>query len=201
LVWRIAKMNLANKTTLLRGALNGLLLLFASFLNFYSIFIATILGIIICLSDLLDGYIAKKYKLTTDFGRIADPIVDKIFCLIAFTFFLSIGMMPFPIVAIILARGILAGGARILAAKAGRIIEADIWGKTKTYFQGITLLLFALTLLHHLYVRDFQATGIINEEFVKATILNPLLYLTLAVSVLSVINYIYCNREVLFKDF
>lgn len=192
-------MNLPNKITVLRILLTGLVLIFASFFNFFSILIAMTLGIIICLMDLLDGYLARKYKTTTDFGRIMDPIADKIFSVMVFTYFVSIGMMPFSIVAIILAREIAVSGIRILGAQADKIIAADLFGKIKAEFQDFTFLFFALVLLHHLYVRDFHATGIINEEFVKGFVLNPMLYLTLIFTVLSLVNYIYKNRN-LFKD-
>jgi len=193
-------MNLPNKITTLRILLIIPLWIFCSFLNFYSILIATILGIIICVLDRVDGYLAIKYKLITDFGKIFDPIVDKIFMATAFTFFASVGMMPFSIVAIFLARMFIIGGIRILSATNKHIIQADFWGKIKTLFQNLTALFFALGLLHHLYVRDFQAVGIIDEEFMKAAVLNPLLYLTLAITVISLINYIYNNRNI-FKDF
>ena len=157
------------------------------------------LGIIICLMDLLDGYLARKYKTITNFGRIIDPIADKIFSVMVFTFFVSVGMMPFSIVAIILAREIAVSGIRILGAQADNIIAADLFGKIKARFQYFTFLFFALALLHHLYVKDFHAKGIINEEFIKGFVLNPMLYLTLIFTVLSLINYIYKNRH-LFKD-
>ena len=192
-------MNLPNKITTLRILLTGVVLIFASFFNFYSILIAMTLGIIICLLDILDGYLARKYKLITDFGRIIDPIADKIFSVMVFIYFVSVGMMPFSIVAIILAREIAVSGIRILGARIDKIIEADLFGKIKSFFQYITLLIFALALLHHLYVKDFHATGIVNEQFVKAFILNPMLYLALTFTVLSFVNYIYKNRH-LFKD-
>jgi len=193
-------MNLANKITCLRILLTGLVLIFASFLNFYSILIAAILGISICLLDVLDGWLARKHKITTDFGRIVDPLADKIFSAVVFIFFVSIGMMPFTIVAIILSREITVCGMRTLSAKKNEIIEADVFGKIKAAFQDVTFLFFGLVLLHRLYVRDFHVAGIINEEFVKGFVLNPLLYLTLTFTILSFINYIYKNRH-LFTDF
>lgn len=193
-------MNLVNKITCLRILLTIPILIFGSFLNFYSILAGTVLGISTCLLDAFDGYLARKLEMTTDFGIILDPLADKIFSAIVFIFFVSVGMMPFAIVAIILSREIAVCGMRILSAKKNEVIEADYWGKAKTGLQNVTFFFFALVLLHNLYVEDFHTSGIINERFMKTAVLNPLLYLTLALAVISFANYLYKNRYLL-RDF
>ncbi len=192
-------MNLPNKITLSRTLLIIPIWILGSFLNFYSFLAIVILGFFICLGDLLDGYLARKYNLITDFGKFFDPIADKVFSITAFIFFASAGMMPFAVVSIIVARELLVCFIRILGGQGNNIIEADFWGKMKSFSQNIAISLFAFVMLHHLYKIEFQTAGIIDEGAVKFALLDPLLYLTLALTVLSFFNYVDKNRGI-FKD-
>ena len=98
---------------------------------------------IIAWSDLLDGYLARKYKEVTTFGRIADPLVDKILVCGSFIFFLTIrpldGVFPAWFVVVVLGREFLVSGIRGAAEAAGIAFPASFWGKAKTLVQNVTV--------------------------------------------------------------
>lgn len=153
--------NLPNQITIGRIVLIFLFLLLANFDNENTNCIkvaestavichwsAYIIAIIAGFSDFLDGYIARKYKLESDFGRLMDPLADKIFVLATFTMLVDYQLMPGWVLIIILAREFMVTGLRTLASAKGVVISADRWGKLKTFLQMITLLLGGLSWVH-----------------------------------------------------
>lgn len=105
--------------------------------------VAFVLFLIVAFSDLLDGYVARKYGQVTHFGRIADPLVDKILVCGSFIFFLRIDPLPQIFsawfVVVILAREFLVSGIRGAAEAAGIAFGANAWGKVKTVVQNSTV--------------------------------------------------------------
>jgi CDP-diacylglycerol--glycerol-3-phosphate 3-phosphatidyltransferase len=97
--------------------------------------IALIVAVIAALTDLLDGYLARKLKVESDFGRLVDPLADKIFVLSTYTMMVSYYLIPGWFLIIILAREFIVTGLRTLASAKGVIIAADRWGKLKTAMQ------------------------------------------------------------------
>jgi len=101
---------------------------------------AYILAIIAGLTDIVDGYIARKYNLVSDFGALMDPLADKIFMVATFIMMVEEKLMPAWIAVIVIAREFLVTGLRLLASSKGEVISADRWGKLKTFLQMMILL-------------------------------------------------------------
>ena len=91
------------------------------------------------LTDILDGYIARKYNLVTDFGKLMDPLADKIFMATAFVMLVDKQILPGWIAVVIISREFMVTGLRLLAANKGEVIAADVTGKIKTLVQMIFL--------------------------------------------------------------
>lgn len=112
--------------------------------------IALIVAVIAALTDLLDGYLARKLKVESDFGRLVDPLADKIFVLATYTMMVSYDLIPGWFLIIILAREFIVTGLRTLASAKGVIIAADRWGKLKTALQMIFLAIGGLSWINFL---------------------------------------------------
>ena len=136
---------------------------------------------IACISDALDGHIARKYNLIPDFGKFMDPVADKLLVCSALICFVEQGLMSAWIALIIIARELIIDGFRLVAAGKGIVIAASIWGKAKTVVQMIAC--FVL---------------ILNADFLLFNILEQvLIYASLVLTVISLADYIYKNRTVL----
>lgn len=136
-------MNLPNKITTLRILLTPIFLASALYGGKYRFFIAGAIYIISCISDFADGYIARKYNLITNFGKIADPIADKILTTSAFLFLLYEGFCDIWPVIIILFREFTVSSVRTMAAAKGTVIPASMFGKVKT----VAEMVFTTTIL------------------------------------------------------
>ena len=101
--------------------------------------ISLIVAFLAGITDLLDGYLARKYHVESDFGRLMDPLADKIFILATFIMMLDYGMIPGWVLIVILTREFMVTGLRTLASSKNVIIAADRWGKMKTATQMFTL--------------------------------------------------------------
>lgn len=139
-------MNLPNKLTCGRIFLTIIFVVFMSMDIPWGITIALIAFIIASVTDYLDGQIARKYQLITDFGALMDPLADKILMAAAFICLISYGAISAWVAIILISREFLITGLRLLAAAKGRILPAEKLGKHKTTWQMITVLFF-LTLL------------------------------------------------------
>lgn len=143
------KMNLPNKLTLLRVAMVPLFMVFAALVHFgtpdfsrvYSFF-AGLLFALASLTDLLDGKIARKYHLETDFGKFADPLADKMLTTAAFIYMLLDGVCSPVVLALTLFREFAVAGIRMVAAAGNKVIAANMWGKVKTVLQMATILIY-----------------------------------------------------------
>jgi CDP-diacylglycerol--glycerol-3-phosphate 3-phosphatidyltransferase len=103
--------------------------------------IAYILAIIAGLTDIFDGYIARKYNQITDFGALMDPLADKVFVTAAMLMMVEFNLMPAWIAVVVITREFLVTGLRMLAVQKGKVISADRWGKLK---MGLQMLMLAL---------------------------------------------------------
>jgi CDP-diacylglycerol--glycerol-3-phosphate 3-phosphatidyltransferase len=103
--------------------------------------IAYIIAIIAGVTDLLDGYLARKYGWVSDFGALMDPLADKIFITATFIMMVDYKLMPAWITVVVLSREFLVTGLRLLATQKGEVISADRWGKLKTFLQMLVLLI------------------------------------------------------------
>ena len=107
----------------------------------YTDYIALALFIIASLTDLLDGKIARKYNLVTNFGKFMDPLADKLLVCAALICLIELQRIPAWIVIIIISREFIISGFRLVASDNGVVIAASYWGKFKTTFQMIAVIL------------------------------------------------------------
>ncbi len=150
-------MNLPNKLTLLRVVLIPFFLFFM-YLNIpYHYMLALVIFAAASITDALDGKIARARNLVTNFGKFLDPLADKVLVIAALTVFVElseVNMGAIPLI-IIIAREFMVSGLRLLAANSGIVVAAGIWGKLKTAFTmvAIVVILFWLSVCH-----DFDFT-------------------------------------------
>ena len=133
------ELNVANKLTIVRIVAIPLYLLVLYINKDWSNVAATIIFILAGVSDFLDGYIARKYNMITDLGKILDPIADKILVAAALIALIDLDRLYWWIAVIMLARDFTMEALRNLAASKGIIIAAGIWGKLKTTFQMVAI--------------------------------------------------------------
>lgn len=189
-------MNLANKLTISRIGLTFVFMLFLFSKGSAAKVAALVVFLAACLTDMLDGFIAKKTNTVTDFGRLMDPIADKILVLAAFLAFVEMELVPAWIVVIIMLREFLVTGLRILALNKGKVISADEGGRHKTVSQYVaifTTLLFMIFREVGVKVFKFWNPPI---ECVWRDMIFLLMLITMALTTASGVSYLVKNREV-----
>ena len=175
-------MNLPNKITIFRICLIPVFLIFQ--LNptiAYGNYIALGVFVIACLSDAVDGYIARKYNLITNFGKFMDPLADKLLVSSALICFVTLELIPSWVVIIIIAREFIISGFRLVASDNRIVIAASYWGKFKTTAQMILCILLILNL-------DYKFFNVLEQIFI---------YLSLVLTIVSLVDYIIKNKQVL----
>ena len=144
-------MNLPNKLTLCRIILVPVFMIFVSLTEFGTeTFNATwylVAGIVFAaasFTDYLDGHLARKWHMVTDFGKFADPLADKLLTTVALLYMMRDGVCSPVVLCIILAREFAVSGLRMVAAgaKDGKVIAANMWGKVKTVLQMLTIIFY-----------------------------------------------------------
>ena len=143
--------------------------------------IAVAIFVIASLTDLLDGKIARKYNMVTNFGKFMDPLADKLLVCSAMICLVEMRRLPAWIVIIIIAREFIISGFRLIASDNGVVIAASYWGKFKTVFQMAMVIVLMLDIDHEV----FYWAGIV------------LTYVSLALTLVSLADYIAKNRHVL----
>ena len=176
-------MNLPNKLITFRVILIPFFVFFMLAPNMTGInhYIAAAIFIVASLTDLLDGKIARKYNLVTNFGKFMDPLADKLLVCSAMICLIQTGQLAAWIVVIIIAREFIISGFRLIASDNGVVIAASYWGKFKTTFQ----MLMVIVLILNIQMSFFQILGMI------------LTYVALILTVVSLIDYIVKNKDVL----
>lgn len=142
-------MNLPNKLTLLRILLTPVFMVFAALgrygtpaCNTRMLLAAGIVFALASITDYLDGNLARKHNMVTDFGKFADPLADKMLTTAAFLYMMADGVCSPVVLAIVLFREFAVAGVRMLAAASGTVIAANMWGKVKTVLQMLTILFY-----------------------------------------------------------
>ena len=147
-------MNLPNKLTLTRIVLVPVFMIFVSLTSLDAVANGTfqplyylLAGIVFAaasFTDFLDGHLARKWNMVTDFGKFADPLADKLLTTVAFIYMLRDGVCSPVVLCIILAREFAVSGLRMVAAgaKDGKVIAANMWGKVKTVLQMLTIIFY-----------------------------------------------------------
>ena len=175
-------MNLPNKLTILRVIMIPFFvaaLLYDGGANQNMRYVAAALFIIASLTDMLDGKIARKYNLVTNFGKFMDPLADKLLVCSALICMIELRELPAWMVIIIISREFIISGFRLVVSDNGVVIAASYWGKFKTTFQmiGVVLLIFNIPVL--------------------STLTTIIVWIALALTVISLVDYIVKNAGVL----
>ena len=175
-------MNLPNKLTTFRVILIPFFVFFMLAPNMTGInnYIAVAIFIVASLTDLLDGKIARKYNLVTNFGKFMDPLADKLLVCSAMICLIQTGQLAAWIVVIIIAREFIISGFRLIASDNGVVIAASYWGKFKTVSQMFMIIVLIADL-----GGVFDIVGTV------------LIWLSLILTVVSLIDYIAKNVQVL----
>jgi CDP-diacylglycerol---glycerol-3-phosphate 3-phosphatidyltransferase len=189
-------MNLPNKLTILRIVLAFVFIFFLFIHGFGAKVAAFVVFLSASFTDLLDGYLAKKNNQITDFGRLMDPIADKILILSAFLAFVEMGLIPAWMVIIILFREVVVTGLRILALSKGKIMPADSGGKHKTVSQVVAILAILLLIIFRAAGPVAPAFWSANAEAIYRDSIYVLMLITVALTLISGISYLVKNREV-----
>lgn len=174
-------MNLPNKLTILRVIMIPFYIVFM-YLDFAAAkWIALAIFIAAAITDTLDGQIARRCNLVTNFGKFMDPLADKLLVCSALIVLVDMERIPAWIVIIIIAREFIISGFRLIAAEKGTVIAAGIWGKCKTVVQMVMVCFL---------IADLGGSVINIVEQI-------LIYLALILTVISLIDYLVSNRGVL----
>ncbi len=174
-------MNLPNKLTILRVLMIPFFIFFfmTDYAGPYSPLIALGIFIVASLTDLLDGKIARKYNLVTNFGKFMDPLADKLLVCSALICFVERNDLPAWFVIIIISREFIISGFRLIASDNGVVIAASYWGKFKTVFQMVMICLI---------IADIDYISIVTTVVT---------YSALVLTIISLIDYLVKNRDVM----
>ncbi len=178
-------MNLPNKLTVIRMIMIVpfvIIMLFGDSLT-YGKWIALALFVTASLTDLLDGYLARKYDLVTNFGKFMDPLADKLLVCSALICLVELARLPSWVVIIIISREFIISGFRLVAADNGVVIAASYWGKFKTVFQMLMICLMIADL------------GGIWDVAASLS-----MWIALILTVVSLMDYLWKNKAVMAKQ-
>ncbi len=173
-------MNLPNKLTILRVIMIPFFIVFLLVpITPYDKWIALTIFIIASLTDLLDGKIARKYNLVTNFGKFMDPVADKLLVCSALICLIELNKIPAWMVIIIISRELIINGFRLVASDNGVVIAASYWGKFKTTFQMVAVCLL---------IADIEAINLLTQI---------ILWIAVILTVVSLIDYLVKNKDVM----
>ena len=190
-------MNLPNKLTLTRILLVPVFMIFVSLGQYITpsynpryYLIAGVVFAVASFTDFLDGHLARKWNMVTDFGKFADPLADKLLTTVAFIYMLRDGVCSPVVLCIILAREFAVSGLRMVAAgaKDGKVIAANMWGKVKTVLQ-------MLSIIFYFFGTALSYRGTVDSVSIVVVVSIALCWLVAAVTAISGIKYLWDNRS------
>ncbi len=132
------------------------------------------------ITDTLDGYISRSRNLVTNYGKFMDPLADKLLVCSAMICLIPLGKLPVWFVIVVIAREFMISGFRLVASDNGIVIAASYWGKFKTTFQMIMIIVM---------IADLGGVFTVIEQI--------LMWISLILTVVSLVDYIWKNRQVL----
>jgi len=178
-------MNLPNKITTARVFMIPIYLIFMLVPQIpYGRYIAGVIFTLAAITDALDGYIARKNNLVTNFGKFMDPLADKLLVCSALICFVEFNQIPSWIAILIIAREFIVSGFRTIASDNGVVLAAGWWGKVKTNVQIVMCVMLTVNL-------DYSFINILEVVAV---------YLALALTLISMMDYLLKNRKILFSN-
>ena len=177
-------MNLPNKLTILRMIMivPFVIVMLAGSVIPAGKWIALALFIVASLTDFVDGYLARKYNLVTNFGKFLDPLADKLLVCAAMICLVEMGLIPAWVVIIIMSREFIISGFRLIASDNNVVIAASYWGKFKTVFQMVMICLM-----------------IANLGGIFDVITRIVMWIAVALTIISLVDYLIKNKDVM-KD-
>jgi len=146
--------------------------------------LADLIFIIASLTDMLDGKIARRFGLVSNFGKFMDPLADKLLVCTAMIALIEMKRIPSWVVIVIIAREFIISGFRLIAVENGKVIAASWWGKFKTTFQMIMVILMIVE----------PSLALMGMPVI---IVDIIMYIALALTIVSLIDYLVKNRSVL----
>lgn len=176
-------MNLPNKLTVLRVLMIPFFVVFmlTDLAGEASKYIALALFCIASFTDFLDGHLARKHNLVTNFGKFMDPLADKLLVCSAMICLIETGKLAAWIVLIIIAREFIISGFRLVASDNGIVIAASYWGKFKTVSHMAMIILLILDI----------------QNPVMQTLTTVIVWIGLALTIISLVDYVWKNKQVL----
>ena len=188
-------MNLPNKLTMLRVILVPVFMVFAALSRYGTqdfnaglMLAAGIVFAVASFTDFLDGYLARKNNLVTDFGKFMDPLADKCLTTAAFIYMVACGICSPVVLAVILFREFAVAGVRMLAAETGTVIAANMWGKVKTVLQ-------MLSIIFYFFGTALSYRGTVDSVSIVVVVSIALCWLVAAATAISGIKYLWDNRS------
>ena len=189
-------MNLANRLTMLRILLTFVFMVVLSWQGLWAKIAALIIFSLAALSDLFDGIIAHRRNMVTDFGRLMDPIADKILVLAAFAAFLQLQLIEAWMFVIIVSREILITSLRLFALNKGKVLSAARAGKHKTVSQMAVIFYILGFIVVKESVMTFSSWNPVWEDFFRKSI-NIMMLLTVGLTLYSGLSYLWENRKII----
>ena len=186
----IKRINLPNKLTLLRVVLVPVFCIFISIHSHWAQLLAALVFIGASLTDWFDGKIARRDNLITDFGKLMDPIADKLLVTAAMVFLTAQHRMMAGVCMVFIAREFIISGFRMIAASRGKVIAAGPLGKYKTAAEMVCLPACILCI-------SFDGCAAVLSSSFMSVLAQIILWIALALAVLSCIDYIVRNRDVI----
>ncbi|MFC1668028.1 CDP-diacylglycerol--glycerol-3-phosphate 3-phosphatidyltransferase [Chlamydiota bacterium] len=189
-------MNIANKLTLLRIILIPIMLYLSLQRNLFLFLTGFTIAVIIGFTDLLDGYLARKYKIITDFGKFLDPVADKIFIISLLLLAVNKQYIPVWFFMIILIREFFITDLRLFALKNDQEIRVNYLGKRKTMFQFILLFVIGIIRTCDLYLQLTPSQSVTKNIYITL-ILYTFISITTFYTVASMLSYLWKNRTLI----
>lgn len=181
-------MNIANKLTVLRVVLIPFFVVLGLVQNTACAYIALALFVIASFTDYLDGHLARKMGLVSDFGKFLDPLADKLLVLAALSLLVHNGDTSVWVLYIVVLRELVVTGIRLIAAGNGRVIAAGMTGKIKTVIQMVVIILALIPPVNE-NILSISAGGV--------TVLDILMYIMVAITLVSGTEYVVRNADVI----
>ncbi len=152
-------------------------------------YVALAIFVVASLTDLLDGKIARKYNLVSNFGKFMDPLADKLLVCAAMIGLVEMERIPAWVVIIIISREFIISGFRTIAADNGVVIAASYWGKFKTTFQMVMICM--------MIVKDAPFLANPSHVAIFATVTDVVMWIALALTIISLVDYLIKNKDVM----
>lgn len=181
------KLNTPNKLTVLRVLLIPFFVLFLLVQSIPHRYLwALIFFSVASITDALDGHLARKNNIVTNFGKFLDPLADKLLVISALMCFVDLGILSAVAVIITIAREFLVTSVRLVSAGNGVVIPADIWGKVKTVTQTVGIIII-------MFMQELVEVGVLGEGFPAVIIGEILVWISVVCAVISGARYVIFN--------